>query len=649
VPDESHRSHDTDPLADTQTSDPPSDASEADAGGTVRIRGKLRAVHVGDTLGRYELLEDVGEGGMATVYRARDTELRREVAVKVLFPHLARRPEIVHRFHREARAAAGLEHANILRVYDVGGGEQDDPPYIVMELIRGRSLLGEIELRGPMLSEVVACIGALLADALGVAHQAGIVHRDVKPANVMIATGGRVLLADFGVARLETEDSLVTKTGALLGTPAYMSPEQASGDTATARSDLYSLGATLYQLATGSLPYTGSPAKVLAQLAQGTLVPATRRRGAVGPELSRVLDRLMAVEPEARPRSAIEVATELRAIASASGLGDPADELAAYFTDPERFLADKLPGVVTATIAAAEQAIADDKLPRALALADRAGALAPDDPAVTALIRTVTEGGKASRRRRVLALAGAGVVIAGGAVVAGLQVFAGGGSSAHGAVAADADMLAMLTLDDAAPPPPADADERVAEVVDAGVPRPMLDAGSRPRPDAPALRRPDAGVMLADAAVTAPPDAAALVPVIADAAAPPSPGGVIVKNDLWCDVTIDGMPLGRNSGRPYRVEPGRRTVTCAQPGTANTWTRTVDVAAGATVTVEGAMRGRVVVTLAVDATINGVPHARGTTVELPIGRYPLVIGDRKAFFDLRTPCTVRATPEPGCY
>jgi serine/threonine-protein kinase len=186
--------HDADPLADTQ-------ASAASAPGT-----KRRNVSTGDTLGRYELLDEIGEGGMATVYKARDQELRRDVAVKVLFGHLARRDDVVRRFHREARAAAGLEHANILRVYDVGGaGETNDPPYIVMELIRGHSLLAEIERRGPLLAEVVACLGAVLADALVVAHKAGIVHRDIKPANVMIGDGGRVLIAVFGVARLETE------------------------------------------------------------------------------------------------------------------------------------------------------------------------------------------------------------------------------------------------------------------------------------------------------------------------------------------------------------------------------------------------------------------------------------------------------------
>ena len=145
--------------------DPPSASGAGSADEPVRTSGGFRVVGLGAVLGRYELAEELGEGGMATVFRARDRELRRDVAIKVLFPHLAKRAEIVRRFDREARAAAGLEHANILRVYDVGGAEGMDPPFIVMELIRGRSLMGELEQRGPMLAEVVACIGALLADA----------------------------------------------------------------------------------------------------------------------------------------------------------------------------------------------------------------------------------------------------------------------------------------------------------------------------------------------------------------------------------------------------------------------------------------------------------------------------------------------------
>src|SRR5512140_575517 len=277
---------------------------------------------------------------MATVFRARDRELRRDVAVKVLFPHLARRTEVVRRFHREARAAAGLEHPNILRIYDVGGAEGEDPPYIVMELIRGRTLLQEIEQRGAMLAEIAACIGALLGDALAAAHAAGVIHRDVKPANVLIAPGGRLLLADFGVARLEAEDSLVTRTGASLGTPAYMSPEQASGDIATAQSDVYSLGATLYQLATGALPYSGSPAKVMSMIAAGSLVAPVRRKPSCGPDLSRLIERVSAAE--------------LRALAASGGFGDVTEELAAYFEDPDGFLRARTPTVVMALVTAAK-------------------------------------------------------------------------------------------------------------------------------------------------------------------------------------------------------------------------------------------------------------------------------------------------------
>jgi eukaryotic-like serine/threonine-protein kinase len=634
VTDEPDRSHDTDPLADTQTSEDSAASSSSGPGG-----GKKRVVNAGDVLGRYELAEDIGEGGMATVFRARDRELRREVAIKVLFPHLARRPEIVRRFHREARAAAGLEHANILRVYDVGGAEADDPPYIVMELIRGHSLLAEIERRGPMLAEVAACIGALLADALAVAHAAGIIHRDVEPANVMIAAGGRLLLADFGVARLETEDSLVTKTGSVLGTPAYMSPEQASGDTATAKSDLYSLGATLYQLATGSLPYTGSPARVIAQIASGALVPAVRRRADVGPDLSRVIDRLMATDPKARPDKASDVAAELRAIATAGGLGDPKDELAHYFAEPEPFVRDRLPKVVSHVLSAAERAIAEDKLPRAIALADRATALAPTDERVIALVTKVTEGGKASRRRRVLAIIGAAAVLAGGTTVGAMKLFGGDDVVAADAASATIDGMTIdATQADAVATPDAVVDAIVAMTPDAGA-RVRADAGVRTRDASSAIDAPPIAAAPIDAApLLAPPPDAAI-----------ASGSIVVKNDTWCDVTIDGARIGRISAKPIEVKAGPHTVTCEQGGTDNKWTRQVDVAPGKTAVAQGAMLGAITVTLGVDAIIDGTSYPRGSIVNLKRGRHELAIGGSKTYFDLSAACTVRSAPEPGCY
>jgi serine/threonine-protein kinase len=633
--DDPEQSGNTDPLADTQT--PDSSTTSEDSVAPSASLSKKRVVHAGDTLGRYELVEDVGEGGMATVFRARDRELRRDVAIKVLFPHLARKPEVVRRFHREARAAAGLEHANILRVYDVGGGEGDEPPYIVMELIRGHSLLAEIERRGSMLAEVAACIGALLADALVVAHAAGIIHRDIKPANVMIAAGGRLLLADFGVARLETEDSLVTKTGSVLGTPAYMSPEQASGDTATAKSDLYSVGATLYQLATGSLPYTGSPAKVIAQIAAGSLTPAVRRRADVGPDLSRVIDRLMANDPQARPASAAEVAAELRAIVTGGGLGDPKEELAQYFADPAAFVKDRLPKVVSAAIGAAQQAIADEKLPRAIALADRATALAPDDPAVAALVHTVTEGGKATRRRRVLAILGGAAVLAGGVTVGAMQLFGGDTDTVPDAApvadAEPADATVTPTTPDSGPE---------AMVTDAGA----IDAAPRVRADAAPRAPRDAAV--ADTRIAISVDAAPMIAPAPDAAVAAT-GFILVKNDTWCDVSIDGVPRGRISSKPIKVDAGTRLVVCEQSGMGNKWSQQVEVRAGVTVTVQDSMLGTFTVTVSVDATIDGIGYSPGMTPKLKHGRPELVIDGKRSFFDLIKACTIRSTPEPGCY
>jgi hypothetical protein len=472
-----------------------------------------------------------------------------------------------------------------------------------------------------------------------------------------------LLLADFGVARLETEDSLVTKTGSVLGTPAYMSPEQASGDTATAKSDLYSLGATLYQLATGSLPYTGSPARVIAQIASGALVPAVRRRADVGPDLSRVIDRLMATDPKARPDNAADVAAELRAIATAGGLGDPKDELAHYFAEPEPFVRDRLPKVVSAVVSAAERAIAEQKLPRAIALADRAAALAPSDERVVALVNRVTEGGKASRRRRVLAIIGAGAVLAGGATVGAMQLL-GGEPAARDAARIDAlitttpgdvviataagDALIATTAGDAAAVPDAATPDTqaIAMIADAGTreaPR-VRDAGPLIRADA---RVRDAASAPIDAMVPTL-DAAPIITPLLDAPVAAT-GFIVIKNDTWCDVTIDGEGRGRASARPVRVDAGTHTITCEQPGTGNKWTKTVEVLAGKTATAEGTMLGAFAVTFAVDATIDGTAYPRGSVVNLKRGRHELAVGGAKSRFDLSSACTVRSTPEPGCY
>ncbi|MFC7584587.1 protein kinase [Nonomuraea antimicrobica] len=219
--------------------------------------------------GRYELLQPLGRGGMGVVYRARDRELERIVAVKVLPAQMLRDGDFRARFRREARAAAGLSHPNIAVVYDVGEdiGDGELVPYLVMELVEGGTLADLLRQAPPTPNEVGRIVAAVL-EALEHSHGREVVHRDIKPANIMVhRVGGRVRVKvmDFGIAKLMSETATrLTATGIRIGTPSYMSPEQADGKPADARSDLYSTGCVLYEMLTGRPPFTGdSPAVVL--------------------------------------------------------------------------------------------------------------------------------------------------------------------------------------------------------------------------------------------------------------------------------------------------------------------------------------------------------------------------------------------------
>ena len=251
--------------------------------------------------GRYRLLEALGTGGMATVYRAGDEVLDREVAVKVLSPQYAADPGFLARFEREARHVARLNHPRIVTVFDCGidGGT----PYIVMELASGRTLRGVLDEAGQLPAREAAAIAAAVCEALEAAHAAGLVHRDIKPANIVLS-GGQVKVLDFGIARAG-DPAGATRTQAVLGTAAYLSPEQASGGPAGPQGDLYSLGCVLFEMLTGAPPFAGdSPVGVAYRHVHEDPGPPSARRPGLSPPLDEITTRLLAKDPAGRPPGA---------------------------------------------------------------------------------------------------------------------------------------------------------------------------------------------------------------------------------------------------------------------------------------------------------------------------------------------------------
>lgn len=265
--------------------------------------------HLG-RFGPFEVLEVLGRGGMGVVLKAIDAELGRVAAVKVLAPSLAASPSSRRRFEREARAASAVDHEHIVPIRRVG--EASGLPFLEMPYVAGESLRERIEREGPLPLADVLRIGAEAASALAAAHARGIVHRDVKPANILLEKGtGRARLTDFGLARV-AGDVAVTASGVIAGTPRYMSPEQARGEAVDLRSDLFSLGGVLYAMAAGRPPFdAGSPLAVLRLVCEAEPLPLRRVNREVPPWLGDLIARLMAKDPADRPGSAAEVADVL--------------------------------------------------------------------------------------------------------------------------------------------------------------------------------------------------------------------------------------------------------------------------------------------------------------------------------------------------
>lgn len=277
---------------------------------------------IGKRLGnRYKLVSRLGSGGMAVVYLAEDLVLGRHVAVKVLNDSLSNDESFVDRFRREARAAASLSHPNVVNIYDVGQDERVH--YIVMEYIEGTTLKERIRQEGALPLKDIVSFGEQIADALHHAHENGIVHRDVKSHNIMIGPRGRVKVTDFGIARA-TSAQTITHTGSVMGSVHYFSPEQARGGVIGEKSDIYSLGVVLYEMATGTLPFSGdSPIAIALKHLQEEPVDPIKKRAAIPQSLDNCIRRAMAKDPLHRYETAHDLMNDLKTAIKPSRLNEP--------------------------------------------------------------------------------------------------------------------------------------------------------------------------------------------------------------------------------------------------------------------------------------------------------------------------------------
>ncbi len=277
---------------------------------------------VGGSLGGYDLVEKIGEGGMGTVYRARDKGLDRFIAVKVLPAELAKDRIYRTRFLREARTLARIAHPNLIHIYTVG--EEEGRYFFAMELIEGETLSGRIRRAHPLPFDEIVRIASQVMSALAKVHAAGVTHRDVKSANIMLTSDGRALLMDLGLARQESAGGL-TSPGMVLGTPEYMSPEQAEGERAGAQSDIYSLGVVMYEMLAGKVPFTGKSVLAVLRRQVEEMPPGVRSVRADAPEaLVRIVEKAMRKKAPERYQTVEEMARDLLKCGGVSGLAEVA-------------------------------------------------------------------------------------------------------------------------------------------------------------------------------------------------------------------------------------------------------------------------------------------------------------------------------------
>ncbi len=441
----------------------------------------------GEKLGKYRLLELVGQGGMASVYRAVDEDLDREVAIKILHPHLQTKRDARKRFRREAKSVARLAHRNILAIYDYSG-EDARVSFIVTPFIRGPQLKQLADRCGPFPHEIVACMAKQVSDGLIVAHESGIVHRDVKPENILIDEDGLLKIADFGIA-LIVDTQEMTATGQILGSPYYMSPEHVLGKGLDARADVFSFGSLLFWMVTGRQAFEGpNPHAVLKRIVEGDVEPLERLAPAAGQAMARIALACHVKDREERPSSLVPVAEMLDRYMAMSGVEDPVEEVKRFLDEPDTYRSATKPRTVKALMREGDARRKEGQTSAAMDAFNRVLALEPDH---SAALRRVQDVASARSRRRLATRLGA-VVLASALLVAlvfwGPAILAAlGWSSDPDVIHARADAATSLdassqpvAIEDAAVDAPGAED---APRIDAAVDPPRADAkdnGTKP-------------------------------------------------------------------------------------------------------------------------------------------------------------------------
>jgi serine/threonine-protein kinase len=331
-------------------------------------------------------LEQLGQGGMSVVYKGFDTSLDREVAVKVLHPHLAGKEESRKRLAREAKAVARLHHPNILEVFDFSGMDSAEA-YIVTEYIRGQTLRQFVTDQPLSPPEVAAMVVHQIAAALTHAHEAGVIHRDLKPENVMVRDDGLLKLMDFGIAKILDRDEKMTMTGALVGSPAHMAPEIIEGEEAGAEADVFSLGTMLYLFTTGQLPFTAAnTTATLRRILEGIYTDPRQVVPTISDDLAEIISMCLQRQPSARFSNAGKLRDALATYLADLGLARVGEELTQFFLDPPSYRKALQPRITGAFLDRAEKALAQKRQAKAISSLNLVLAYEPNQPRALSLL-----------------------------------------------------------------------------------------------------------------------------------------------------------------------------------------------------------------------------------------------------------------------